>query len=595
MSIRTLCDVFRVTSGFHKKQHLLHKVDGTYQPVSTAELTDRVQRASHALGTLGVAPGDCVALMADNGPHWPVVDFATLCRGAVTVPVYPTLPADQAAYVISDSEAKVLFVETREQLDGLLEERAALPAVEHFVLIDPAAAGPEETDAEVTSFASLLAGAEGHDPAEFEALAAAVEPDHLASLVYTSGTTGKPKGVMLSHDNFVSNISAGLALNDIRSDQTALSFLPLSHVFERTVSYCYYYRGVSIAFAESIHSVAQNFQEIRPHVFVSVPRVYEKVLAKVRENVAAGSAVQQKIFRWAQGVARRSLPERLAGDHPSGFLGLQLALADGLVFSKIRDRLGGRFEFAVSGGAPLAKDVAEFFWGAGIPIYEGYGLTETSPIITTNSPGAVRLGTVGKVIPRVEVRIADDGEILTRGPNVMQGYRNLPEETAEAIDADGWFHTGDIGELDDDGYLSITDRKKELIVNAYGKNIAPAPIENALKASTYISQAMVIGDRQKFLGALLAPDFENLATWARARGLAATDPDAMIADSAVRELLASEVQKVNAELAHYEEIVRWELVPREFTVEDGELTPTQKLKRRVIRERWQDEIAKLFA
>jgi long-chain acyl-CoA synthetase len=334
---------------------------------------------------------------------------------------------------------------------------------------------------------------------------------------------------------------------------------------------------------------------VRPHLFVSVPRVYEKVLARVRDNVARGSGLQQKVFRWAVEVGGEALPWRLAGDHPPGWLGLQLALADGLVFGKIRERLGGRFEFAVSGSAPLAQDVAEFFWGAGIPIYEGYGLTETAPVVTVNTPGATRLGTVGRPISGVEVAIAADGEVLVRGPNVMRGYYGDPAATAEAIDGEGWFHTGDVGELDADGFLTITDRKKELIVNAYGKNVAPAPIERALTASPWLAQAMVLGDRRKFLAALLVPDFDALETWARAQGVAAPDRAALAAHPRVRELIAGEVAAVNRRLAHYEQIVAWELLGAELTLEAGELTPTQKVRRRVVQEKYAAAIDALYA
>jgi long-chain acyl-CoA synthetase len=595
MTIETLADLFLVAAGFHKPDHLLHKVDGEFRPVSTAELLDRVRRVWQALGGLGVGRGDRVALMADNGPHWPTVDFATQCLGAATVPVYPTLLPETAAFILADSGAKVAFIHRREQLDGLLARRAEMPAVSRFVLIegDPPAPGSDADG--VISFAELLASGGDADPDRFEASVEAVVPGDLASLVYTSGTTGKPKGVMLTHGNFVSNVCTAMTLLDIRSEQTALSFLPLSHVFERTVNYCYFYKGLTVAYAESVAAVAQNLQEVKPHLFVSVPRVYEKVLAKVREGVAKASPVQQKIFHWAEGVAREALPYRLEGEHPPGWLGLRLAVADGLVFSTIKQRLGGRFEFAVSGGAPLGRDVAEFFWSAGIPIYEGYGLTETSPVIAVNTPGEVRLGTVGRPIPGVEVRIAADGEILARGPNVMKGYFGHPEATAEAIDADGWFHTGDIGEIDGDGFLKITDRKKEILVNAYGKNVAPAPIENALKASRFVSQAVVVGDRRKYLSALLVPDFEVLAPWARERGLDAADPEALIADPRVRERFRQEVEAVNGTLAHYEQIVAWDLLPAEFTIETGELTPTQKVKRRVIHENYGDRIERLYA
>jgi long-chain acyl-CoA synthetase len=593
MSIDTLADLFLVTAEHHKPDHLLVKEGEAYRPISTAELVDRVRRVARALERWGIAPGDRVALMADNGPHWPVVDFATLCRGAATVPVYPTLLPDQAAYVIADSGAKAAFVHRRSMLADLLARRGELPAVERFVLIEGEAGG--DAGESVTTLAAALEAGADADPDRFEAAARAVAADDLASLVYTSGTTGKPKGAMLTHRNFVSNVCTALTLLDIRGDQTALSFLPLSHVFERMVTYTYFYRGLTIAYAESVQTVAQNLQEVRPHVFVSVPRVYEKVLARVREQAGA-SPLKKRIFGWAEGVGRRALPWRLREDHPSGLLGLELAVADGLVFSKIKERLGGRFEFAVSGGAPLGRDVAEFFWGAGIPIYEGYGLTETSPVVAVNTPGALKLGTVGKPIPGIEVRIADDGEILVRGPNVMRGYWNAPQATAEAIDAEGWFHTGDIGTLDEDGFLHITDRKKEILVNAYGKNIAPAPIENLLKASPYIGHAVLIGDRRNYLTALLVPDFESLEAWAAKQGIGAAGGDrkALVAHPEARALYAAEVERVNEGLAHYEQIVRWALLPDDFSVETGELTPTQKVKRRVIDKKYAAEIEALY-
>ena len=379
-----------------------------------------------------------------------------------------------------------------------------------------------------------------------------------------------------------------------RSGLLLLSFLPLSHSFERTVDYMYFYQGTTIAYAESVKAVPQNLQEINPHVFVSVPRVYEKVMAKVRESVASSPPLKQKIFHWAEAVAKRSLPYRIQDRTPGGFLGLKLMLADKLVFSKIKQRLGDRFVFAVSGGAPLAPDLAEFFWGMGIRIYEGYGLSETSPVLCLNTPGSVKPGTVGPAIPGVELRIAEDGEILARGPNIMKGYFNMPEATAKAIDEEGWFRTGDIGEIDDDGFLKITDRKKELIVNAYGKNVAPAPIENRLKSSAYIGQAIVIGDRRKILAALLVPDFDALTVWANQNGLGASDIPTLLEEPSVRGLFETEVEKANQELARYEQIRLWELLPEEFTIEGGELTPTQKIKRRVIYKKYTELIDNLY-
>jgi long-chain acyl-CoA synthetase len=432
------------------------------------------------------------------------------------------------------------------------------------------------------------------EAADFERRARAVRPEDLATFIYTSGTTGKPKGVMLTHGNIASNVEASLERLDIRGGHTALSFLPLSHSFERTVDYLYFYRGLTIAYAESVQTVAKNIAEVRPHMFVSVPRIYEKILAKLRETVATAPALRRKIFHWAEAVGRECLEHRLRRVRPPGLLGVRLALADRLVFRKIRAVLGGRFDYAVSGGAPLPRDVAEFFWAAGVEIYEGYGLSETSPVLTVNPRGAARLGTVGPPIPGVEIEIAADGEILARGPNIMRGYHNLPQETAEAIDEKGWFHTGDIGQLDEAGYLMITDRKKEILVNAYGKNVAPAPIEGALKSSRFIEQAVVIGDRRKFLSALLVPDFEHLAVEARKMGLSTNDRTALLVQPRVRELYEREVAAVNEGLARYEQIRKFDLLPAEFTIEGGEITPTMKIKRRVVTEKYGEVIDALY-
>jgi long-chain acyl-CoA synthetase len=585
MSVTTLSELFLKAASYNKPECLLYKVGGKYQPVSTAELVDRVRRLAKALEELGVQPGDRVALMAENGPHWPIVDFAALCIGAVLVPIYPTLLPDQSSYIAKNCGAKVVVAETASHLEGFLAHAHDLPDVQQFVLIKG-----ESADPRVVSLDSLLSRGTGADPARFEEKARAVKPDDLATFIYTSGTTGTPKGVMLTHRNIASNVVSALQLVAIKGEYTALSFLPLSHSFERTVDYCYFYLGCTIAYAESVSTVAQNLQEVKPQIFVSVPRVYEKVLAKVQEGVASGSPIKQKIFGWAVGVGRNALPKRLKLQ--SG--GVQLSLADKLVFSKIQERLGGKFLFALSGGAPLARDVAEFFWGAGIPIYEGYGLSETAPVLTVNAPGAVKLGTVGRALSEVELRIAPDGEILAKGPNIMKGYWNMPEATAEVIDSEGWFHTGDIGEVDPDGFLRITDRKKELIINAYGKNIAPAPIENSLKSSRFIGQAVVIGDRRKFLSALLVPDFEALKPWAERQGIGAGSNKDLIQDARVRALISQEVANVNSGLASFEKIVAWDLLPEEWTLETGELTPTQKVKRRVINQKYGDILERLY-
>ena len=590
MSVKTLSELFLKAASYSKPDLLLSKVGGTYQPMSTAELVDRVRRLSKALLDLGLQRGDRVVLMSESGPHWPTVDFATLCSGGVLVPIYPTLLPDQASYIADNCEAKILFAETTAHLEGFLAHANELPHVQHYVLIKG-----QSSDPRVTTFDALLEKGAGYDAADFEERARAVTPDDLATFIYTSGTTGTPKGVMLTHGNIASNVVSGLKVLNVESRFTTLSFLPLSHSFERMVDYIYFLQGCTIAYAESVAVVAQNMQEVKPHLFVSVPRVYEKFYARVQEGVAAGSPIKQKLFAWAVSVGRQALPWRLKQQKPPGLLGFQLGLADKLVFSKIHQRLGGRFVFAVSGGAPLSRDLAEFFWGAGVPIYEGYGLSETSPVISVNGRDAVKMGTVGKPIEGVEVMIAADGEILSKGPNIMKGYWKMEKETAEVIDADGWFHTGDIGEIDSEGFVRITDRKKELIINAYGKNVAPAPIENALKGSRYIGQAVVIGDRRKFLSALLVPDFDVLKAWAEKNGQGGTSPADLIKNPQVRALIAQEVNQVNSGLAGFEKVVAWELLPAEFTLETGELTPTQKVKRRVINQKYGDVIERLYA
>jgi long-chain acyl-CoA synthetase len=589
MSIATINDLFQIAAGHDKDECLQHKVDGKYVSIPTEELVENVRRLATALDAMGIQPGDRIALMAENGPHWPTVDFAVLAMGGVLVPIYPTLTSDQAAYIVNDCGAEIVFVQGNERLEGLLSERANTPGVKKYVVIDGQAEDPT-----IPALQRVLADTPPMEMLDLTKRANLAQPDDLATFIYTSGTTGNPKGVMLTHGNIATNVVNCLKCMNISDDQVALSFLPLSHSFERTIDYIYFFKGVTIAYAESVQTVGENFGEVKPHMFVSVPRVYEKVLARVHENVAKSSGLKQKIFHWAEGVARDALPYRIAETAAPGLLGIKVALADKLVFGKLKERLGGRFEFAFSGGAPLSPDIAQFFWGAGIQIYEGYGLSETSPVLTVNRPGATKMGHVGKAIPDTELKIAEDGEILAKGPQIMKGYWNLAEETAEAIDADGWFHTGDIGEIDDEGFLKITDRKKEIIVNAYGKNVAPAPIENSLKASRFIEQAVVIGDKRKFLSALIVPDFATLEIWAGENSIDTDDRKAMLADEKTRDLFTREIEAVNAKLAKYELIRAFDLVPGEFTIETGELTPTQKIKRRVIHEKYAGEIEGIY-
>ncbi len=585
MTYRTLTELFRAVVAFDKPDCLLHKVGGIYQPVSTRDLAHRVRSLAGTLERWGVRPGDRVALMADNGPHWATVDFAVLALGAADVPVYSTLLPEGAAYVVRDSGAKIVFVQGEKRLAGLWALRHELPGVERFVAIDCEAGQTEAVRFED----AVAAGADTPQP-EFERWLDRAQPDDLATLIYTSGTTGDPKGVMLSHGNLASNASACCAVLPIQREWVALSFLPLAHSFERTLDYCFFARGATIAYAESVQTVMKNVAEVRPHVFGSVPRLYEKIRAGFLEKLEQSSGLERRVIGWALERGRRALPERLAFEAP----GLATRLADRLVFSKLKATLGGRFEYAISGGAPLGKELAEFFWAAGIPLLEGYGLTETSPVVAVNTPEAVRLGTVGRPIPGCELRFAADGEIVVRGPNVMQGYYNKPEASDEVLDADGWFKTGDIGTLDAGGFLSITDRKKELIVNAYGKNIAPAPLEGDLKAGRFVSQAMVVGDRRPFLSALLVPNFEALAHWGAAHGRQG-DPSGWLAEPEVRALFQTEIERVNAHHERYEQIRAFELLAREWTLEAGEITPTMKLKRKVITAGNRELLDRLYA
>ncbi len=431
------------------------------------------------------------------------------------------------------------------------------------------------------------------NPGAFEQRAGRVRAEDVATIIYTSGTTGEPKGAMLTHRNFVSNVLGACEVVPITGDGTAMCFLPLSHVFERMLDYAYLYRGATIAYAESIEKLKDNFLEVNPHCFGAVPRVYEKVFARIMNKVESGSSLKKQLFHWAVATGKERLSyEQKAAPVPAG-LAFAAKVADKLVLGKIRHALGKRFRYAVSGGAPLSSELAEFFWGAGVTIYEGYGLTETSPVICVNGPHAWRLGTVGRPIPGVEVRIAEDGEILTRGPHVMKGYFNKPEATAEAIDPQGWFHTGDIGQFDSDGYLKITDRKKDLIVLASGKKAAPQPIETELKKSAYVSLPIVLGDRHKFLAALIVPNFERLKEEAAQKGIS-FDPLTIDASPAIRALFQKEIDEYNADKPHHEQIRAFALLPADLSVEDGTITPTLKVKRRILETRYQGLIEKMY-
>jgi long-chain acyl-CoA synthetase len=590
--VRTLCDIFVSAAASGKPNLLISKIAGEWKPILASDFGFTVRALSLGLNALGIQPGDRVAILSENRPEWAMADYAILCAGAWSVPIYPTLPAQQVAPLLKDSGAKAIFVSNLEQLGKVMQIKAQCPGLDHVIVVEgnpPAEPGYTTFHAVVDKGRPTLE----MSPGVFEQRAGRVKPEDVATLIYTSGTTGESKGAMLTHGNLVSNVTASCQLVPITSETVALSFLPLSHVFERMLDYAYLYRSASIAYAESIDKLKDNFLEVEPHCFGAVPRVYEKVHGRIMDKVAAGSGLKKKLFHWAVRIGKEKLGYEERGEKVPASLARRAKIADKLVFSKVRHALGSRFQFAVSGGAPLSKDLAQFFFGAGVRIYEGYGLTETSPVICVNGPNAWRLGTVGRPIPGVEVRIAEDGEILSRGPHIMKGYYNKPEATAEAIDKEGWFHTGDIGHLDKDGYLAITDRKKDLIVLAGGKKAAPQPIENELKKSPFIGLPIVLGDRHKFLAALIVPNFDRLKEHVAA-GATQINWDSLDANPEIRNLYQREIDAYNTGKPHHEQIRAFAVLPKDLTIEDGSITPTLKVKRRILETRYQSLIEAMY-
>ncbi len=559
------------------------KREGRYQDLSWRAAAERVRHFTLGLMELGLQNAEHVALLSENRPEWPLADLAIQTAGGCNVPIYPTNTPAQTEYILRDSGAVIAIASTAAQVAKYLEVRPSCDALRHVIVMDDAG----KTDGVLTMSeveATGAAVAEG-DRVLAERLAQ-VDPHQLASIIYTSGTTGDPKGVMLTHENFLSNARAACIVIPAGDRDVCLSFLPLSHSFERMAGYYLpMVIGATIAYAESVDTLRENMVEVQPTLMASVPRVYEKFYAAVMEQVAGAPPLRQNIFHWALAAGKRGSALRIEGKQPRGLLALQLAVADRLVFRTIRKGTGGRLRYFVSGGAPLAREINEFFHALGITILEGYGLTETAPVLTTNTPNAFRFGTVGQPVPGVDLKIAEDGEILARGPNIMQGYYNQSEATAEVL-RDGWFYTGDIGEIDDDGYLKITDRKKDIIVTAGGKNLAPQNIENLFITDAFIAQVMVHGDRRKFPSALIVPDFSRLQTWATEHGLAGKSPEDLVGAPTVQQLFEERVDSLNATLAQYEKIKKFALLPAEFTLESGELTPSLKMKRKVITEKY---------
>jgi long-chain acyl-CoA synthetase len=554
-----------------------------------------IREVSLGLKSLGIGPGDTVCILCRTRPAWLIADLASMALGAVTCPIYPSMEANQAAFIINNVDAKLIIVENAQQAAKVESIRGECPTLARMVVIDQRGSLP--SGAVLFDDLPTLAPGDPDHRRVWEEGWQAIAREQLATIIHTSGTTANPKGVMLTHGNLVYNYEAVSQIIAFFPTDTFLSWLPLSHSYERVAGMVVpLARGCTIAYAEPlIERLPANMVEVRPTVMVAVPRLYERVYARVVSAVEAGSTLRQRIFWWAAGLGKQKYANHLAGRADSPWLRLQLRVADALVFGQIQARTGGRVRYFVSGSAPLSREIGEFFYGMGMLVLEGYGLTETAPFVSINRPGDFVFGTVGRPAPGTEVRIDPaNGEILVRGPQVMRGYINEPEATAEAIDAEGWFHTGDVGELDQIGRIRITDRLKNIIVLANGKNVSPAPMEAALATSRYIAQAIILGDRQPYTGALVAPDFEELERWAAANGIAEMPPEQLIRERAVEKLIDAEVKARLDGFAIFERPRRVALLPRLLTEEEGELTPSLKIKLRVVRDRWADKVGELF-
>ncbi len=592
---RTLCELFiRSAEKYPHKDAFNYKRDGKWQAISSADAVTRSEDIAMGLYSLGMRKGDRAAILAPNSPEWTLADAGCQFGGFADVPIYTTLTSNSVEFILKDSGTRVLFIQGRGEYEAIRDAAEGCPTLEHVVFFDGTGVdGPGTMSlAELEAAGRML---RDEDPELIGRLRSTVGPDDVATLIYTSGTTGEPKGVMLSHSNIVSNvIDAGEKYTFSREDH-CLSVLPLSHIFERTGMYLYIFNGMRIFYAESIEKVPDNLQEIRPTLFIGVPRIFEKVYAKAKLAAGQSSSVKESIFDWAIETAKEFAAVGQAGTAPSTFLKIKHAVADRIVYSKLRAFFGGNLRFCITGGAALSDDIYLIFIGAGIPIMQGYGLTETSPVLTSNNPLFTRVGTVGKPIRNVQIRIAADGEIEAAGPGIMLGYYNRPQANAEAFSDDGWFRTGDIGEIDGDGFLKITDRKKELFKTSGGKYIAPSHIEQLLKSSRFVSQAVLVGDKRKFPAALIVPNFDQLESYARHKGLDLKTPAEFIASPRINDLFERQIAAHTEGLAQFEKVKKFALLENEMTVDGGEMTPTLKIKRRVVDEKYKDVIDRLYA
>jgi long-chain acyl-CoA synthetase len=590
----TLIEVFEYVARVYKRPDTLnYKHDGRWVPISSDEMLRRVRHIGGGLYSLGMRRGDRVAILSESRPEWTLTDAGCMFAGVIDVPIYPTLTPLQVRYILKDSGARVLVLQNQEKFQQIREVLSECPSVERLVFLEK----PSEQIANSISLAELESRGlafEQQQPELINGLAHQTKPDDLATIIYTSGTTGEPKGVMLTHSNLVSNLIDSSGHFSFAKDDSSLSVLPLSHVLERVAMYMYLYHGMAVYFGESLEMIGPNLREVKPTIFVGVPRIFEKILARVEEKTAEKGRLNVAVLNWSIAVGKEYAKLSVAHKKIPALLGFKHKVADKLIFSKIRQALGGRIRLLISGGAALPEELGHLYIGAGLPIVQGYGLTETSPVITAGVVEDNRVGTVGKPIRNVEVRIASDGEIETRGPNVMRGYYNKPAETQAVLSEDGWFKTGDIGTIDEDGFLRITDRKKELFKTSGGKYIAPQPIEQMIKGSRFVNQVVLIGNGRKFPAALIVPNWEGVESYAALKGFKAGSHAELCKNPRIIDLFERQIAGLTPDLANYERVKKIALVPDELTIEGGELTPTMKVKRRVVDEKYRNVIDELY-
>ena len=597
MEYKTISQMFlNTTSEYSSKSLYYYKKNNDWIGIKGSDVRATVRNIASGLRSIDIGLGDNVAILSTNSPRWAMSDFGVICNGSATVTVYPTLLPAQIEYILNNSDSKAVFVENQDQLDKINDIRENLTTLKHIVVMDDSLSGEADGVSNFIDFLDMGQKYEEKNNFSLSEISSQIKEDDLLTIIYTSGTTGNPKGVMLTHKNLISNVIATINMADLKSsdNHSFLSFLPLSHVLERmTGHFTGFALGCTVYYAESIETVADNLGETNPSIVVSVPRLFEKMYNKINDGLKTAPSIRRKIFKWAYSVGEQTAHIR---DKSSltGLMKIKFNLANKLVYSKVRGRLGGNIRFFVSGGAPLSKEVAEFFSYLNITILEGYGLTETSPVLTSNTETDLRFGTVGKPIFNVEIKIADDGEILAKGPNIMKGYYKNDEATAKSIDSEGWFCTGDIGEFDDDGFLKITDRKKSLIVTSGGKNIAPAPLENALITSVYVEQVVAVGDKRNYISALITPNFEALEGYLKSKGHEGLSPSDMATHQETAALFTSEVESRMGSFPNYEKIKKFTICDRLFELERGEITPSLKIKRKIVTENFKEAIDAMY-